>query len=226
MIPKKTFKEKKCWRIIPSRYPPIDLFERVVEPDDLDSILELESLTNDRLRHEVGNLSLVPLEDRVSGPNTSYIMAAFTHLNPNGSRFSDGTWGVYYAGLTIDTAIAETTYHREKFLSFTQEDPIHIDMRVITAQLNSNLEDVSTKEYIDTSIYHLDHYHESQALARSLREKQSNGIFYKSVRDVSGENVAVFKPKCLSNCLQEEHLEYVWNGSKITDIFEKRIFKK
>mgnify|MGYP005994786387 CR=1 FL=1 len=226
MISKKVFEEEKCWRIIPSRYPPMDLFERVVESEDLDLILELESLTNDRLRNEVGNLSLVPLEDRISGPNTSYIMAAFTHLNPHGSRFSDGTWGVYYAGLTIDTEISETTYHREKFLKFTDEEPIHIDMRVITAKLNSNLEDVTTPEHIDTSIYHLDHYNDSQAFARSLREKESNGIFYKSVRHEIGKNIAIFKPKCLSNCLQEQHLEYVWNGSRITDVFEKKLFKK
>ena len=34
---------------------------------------------------------LSPREERVSGPGASYVMAAFTHLNPNGSRFSDGT---------------------------------------------------------------------------------------------------------------------------------------
>lgn len=44
---------KPCWRIIPSRFPPIQLFERVTEPDDLEAILELASLTNPRLRDEV-----------------------------------------------------------------------------------------------------------------------------------------------------------------------------
>ena len=38
-----------CWRIIPSRFPPIDWFERVADPADLEAIYELESLTNDRL---------------------------------------------------------------------------------------------------------------------------------------------------------------------------------
>ena len=31
-------------------------------------------------------------------------MAAFTHLNPEGSRFSDGSYGVYYAAHTLATA--------------------------------------------------------------------------------------------------------------------------
>ncbi|WP_366132444.1 RES domain-containing protein [uncultured Ferrovibrio sp.] len=32
-------------------------------------------------------------------------MAAFTHLNPDGSRFTDGTCGVFYAANILDTAI-------------------------------------------------------------------------------------------------------------------------
>jgi hypothetical protein len=71
-----------CWRIIPSRFPPINLFERVADPADLEAIIALESLTNDRLREEVGALQLVPQQDRISGRGPGYIMAAFTHLNP------------------------------------------------------------------------------------------------------------------------------------------------
>ena len=92
---------KPSWRIIPSRFPPISLFERVTEPDDLDAIFELEAITNPRLRNEVGDISMVPPEDRVSGPGSSIIMSAFTHLNPEGSRFTDGTYGVYYAAYDV-----------------------------------------------------------------------------------------------------------------------------
>src|SRR5437762_6306867 len=77
-------------RIVPSRFPPVGLFDRVASPEDLDAVFELEALTNDRLREQAGELSLVPPEDRVSGPGTTPIMAAFTHLNPEGGRFSDG----------------------------------------------------------------------------------------------------------------------------------------
>ena len=80
-----------CYRIIPSRFPPIGLFEKVADPDDLEAVFQIEAMTNDRLRDEVGILALVPPEDRVSGPGTTPIMAAFTHLNPDGSRFTDGT---------------------------------------------------------------------------------------------------------------------------------------
>lgn len=37
-LPVARIKWKSCWRIIASRFPPIQLFERVTEPDDLDAM--------------------------------------------------------------------------------------------------------------------------------------------------------------------------------------------
>src|SRR5690606_22607554 len=91
------------WRIVPSRFPPVGLFDRIASPDDLDALFELEGMTNPRLRQELGELSLVPAERRISGPGTTPIMAAFTHPSPDGSRFSDGSWGVYYAARERET---------------------------------------------------------------------------------------------------------------------------
>ena len=56
-----------CFRIVPSRFPPISLFEAVADPADLDAVYEIEAMTNDRLREEVGDIALVQPEDRVSG---------------------------------------------------------------------------------------------------------------------------------------------------------------
>ncbi|GAB5468030.1 MAG: hypothetical protein Kilf2KO_10600 [Rhodospirillales bacterium] len=118
---------RPSWRILPSRFPPISLFERVADPADLEAVLALESLTNPRLRQEVGALDLVPPAERVSGPGSSIVMAAFTHLNPQGSRFSDGSYGVFYAAEELETAIAETKHHRAAFLRATAEAPLEVD---------------------------------------------------------------------------------------------------
>jgi hypothetical protein len=95
-----------CNRIVASRLPTIHLFERVADPADWDALYKLESMTNPRLREQVGELSLVPVVDRVSGPNASVVMAPFTHLSPQGTRFTDGHFGAYYAAESVDTAIA------------------------------------------------------------------------------------------------------------------------
>jgi RES domain len=120
----------QAWRIIPSRYPPIDLFERLTgDPAVWEALIALEQLTNPRIWQETGEISLVPPHERVSGAGASYVMASFTHLNPLRSRFSDGTHGVYYAASEIETAIAETVYHFEAFAR-AAHDPVRSDARV------------------------------------------------------------------------------------------------
>ncbi len=101
-------------RIISSRYPPVGVFDEVASAEDLEWVLELESQTNERIAEEAGDLSLVDPGDRIAGAGTTPIMAAFTH--PRASRFSDGEVGVYYCAARAETAIAETVYHRERFL--------------------------------------------------------------------------------------------------------------
>jgi len=215
---------KPCWRIIPSRFPPIQLFESVADPDDLEAVFEIEAMTNDRLRDEVGELQLVLPQDRISGPGTSTIMAAFTHLNPDGSRFSDGNWGTYYAGIDLDTAIAETRYHRAAFLKATNEASMELDMRVLIADLEGELHDIRGQQNKRPELYDPDAYGASQDFARTLRDDNSNGIVYNSVRHQPGQCIAIFRPPLLSNCRHERHLCYVWNGNKISDVYEKRLY--
>src|SRR5207248_10187404 len=94
-------------RIVPSRFPPVGLFDRVAAPEDLETVFALEVMTNDRLREEAGELSLVAKEDRISGPGTTPIMAAVTHLSPQGRRVSGGSFGVYYCAQKVETGLAE-----------------------------------------------------------------------------------------------------------------------
>lgn len=213
-----------CYRIIPSRFPPINLFEEVTDPDDLEAIYAIEALTNDRLRNEVGDLNLVPVEDRVSGSGSSPIMAAFTHLNPDGDRFTDGTFGVFYAGDSIETAVAETRYHRVKFMLATDEPSQELDMRVYAVDLDANLHDIREMHDAYKRYYDPENYNTPQSLAIELRKVGSDGIVYQSVRHDAGECAALFRPKLLSNCRQERHLCYVWDGSEVVAIYEKQHF--
>ena len=213
---------KPSWRILPSRFPPISLFERVTEPQDLEAIFELESLTNPRLRNEAGNIQLVAPEDRVSGPGASIIMAAFTHLSPNGSRFSDGTYGVFYASKTLDTTISETRHHRERFMRATDQPRMDLDMRVYRVDVDGDLHDLRGQKAAQPFIYDPDNYAAGQKMGRTLRQAGSNGIAYDSVRRAGGECAAVFRSRLLSNVRQERHLCYVWDGLQIAAVYEKR----
>jgi len=194
----------------------------VTDPDDLDAIFAIESLTNPQVRDEIGDIRLVPPEDRVSGPGASTIMAAFTHLNPEGSRFSDGSFGVFYAANDLDTAIAETRYHRELFMRATNQSHMELDLRVYLVDLTAALHDLRGRKAEFPLVYHNDNYAAGPHLAATLRKDGSNGMAYDSVRRQGGACVAVFRPRLLSNCRQERHLCYVWDGRRIVSVYEKR----
>jgi hypothetical protein len=133
---------KQSFRLIASRYPTVSLYDAIADPADLEAVFAVEALTNPRIRNELGQLPLVPADERISGAGSTPIMAAFTHLNPLGSRFSDGSYGVYYAADDLDTAIAEVSHHRALFLARTAEPQIDIDLRLISAPLDAPLHDL------------------------------------------------------------------------------------
>jgi hypothetical protein len=216
---------RPCVRIVPSRFPPVDLFERVAPPEDFEALFEVEALTNDRLRDEVGDIALVPAEERVYGPGASYIMAPFTHLVPGGGRFTDGSYGAYYAAAERATAVAETCYHRGRFLAATREPRAEIEMRVLEARLAADLHDVRGRSADLPEIYDPADYGASQALGRSLRSLGSSGLVYDSVRHAGGTCAAVFTPRALSACRQAEHLVYVWDGERIAEVYETRLYR-
>lgn len=211
----------ESWRLVPSRFPPIGLFDRVANQEELDAVIAIESMTNDRLREELGELHLVPEPERQYGPNTNAIMAAFTHLNPGGSRFSDGNYGVYYAANDVNTALAETRYHRERFLKHTNEAPIEVDMRSYMSEIEADLHDIRGQQDKLREVYADDNYSASQNLARELWQAGSNGIVYDSVRHTGGECVAIFRANIPKPTTQGSHYCFCWNGERIFDTYRK-----
>jgi hypothetical protein len=212
-----------CHRIVASRLPTIHLFERVADPADWDALYELESLTNPRIRNQIGQLHLVPVADRVSGPNASIVMAPFTHLSPPGTRFTDGHFGAYYAAESIDTAIAETRFHRENFLRATSQPAIELEMRCYLADVACELHDLRARRMEMPDVYDPASYAASQKLGRELREAGSNGLAFDSVRRTGGECVAIFRPRLVQNVRQGVHLRYSWDGNAISEVYEIRV---
>jgi hypothetical protein len=210
-----------CHRLIPTRFPTVGLYDDVALPEDLDVVFAIEALTNPRVRQELGQLSLVPVADRVVGPGASLIMAAFTHLNPLGSRFSDGSWGVYYAADSLPTAVAEVSHHRAVFLARTAEPAIDIDLRWIKAKLQARVHDIRGQVASLPAVYDPSAYGASQAFGKALRDAGSAGIVFDSVRKAQGQCAAIFKPKALSQAKAAGHIALHWDGLAISHWFEK-----
>jgi RES domain len=212
----------RATRIVAERHPPIDLFERVSpDPAVWEGLIAAEAAVNPRLRDEVGDIHLVAPEERVSGPGASWVMAAFTHLNPHGSRFSDGSYGVYYAARELRTAIRETAYHFARFATDAADASRYESMRVLVGRIDNRFADVATLPVAQRArILAPDSYAESQPFGARLREHGSNGVLYSSVRDPGGHCVAAFRPRAVGIPVQSKHLKFHWDGTRVARYFD------
>lgn len=202
-LPVRRVEWKPCQRIIHIRRSRAEAFEQVADRMDIGLISMLASQTS-------------------AGAQIDIIEAPFKTPNSGGSRFSDGGHGVFYAAKDIETAIAETRYHRERFMCATAEPSMEIEMRVYEVDLEDDFHDLRGRKTSDPQVYHSDNYTQAQQLAGTLRNGGSKGIVYDSVRRDRGECVAVFHPSSLSNARQGDLLFYVWNGERITHHCKKR----
>lgn len=221
-FPLSTIEWRPSYRVVPSRFPPIDLFERVATPGDRDLLNQLEGETSSRLREEAGDIHMVREEDRRYGPGWTPVMAAFCYFSAQGSRFSDGTFGVYYCAMSEATAIAETRYHAERFLRDSSEPPMQLQQRVYLSDLNGRLHDLRGNPDA-TPLLDLDDWQAGQVFGRQIRDAQADGIVYPSVRDPDGECAAVLRPPVLSATRQGRHLGYEWDGERIRHILEIKL---
>ncbi|MCB1690153.1 MAG: RES family NAD+ phosphorylase [Halioglobus sp.] len=205
------------YRVILARYPQIHLFERVSSPQDWEVLYAVESLTNPRLRDEVGDIRMVPPEDRVYGDGASWIMAAFTHppVDARGGRFNRD-FGLYYCTADEAVAIAESSFHRARFLRESRIDHATQEMRVIRAQLGpTTLHDV--RHLVGDAIYDPDEYAVGQRLGYALRNAKSFGVHYQSVR-AEGECYGVMRPRVLSDAIHWRYLRYHYDQGAIVEV--------
>lgn len=203
-------------RIIRSVFPPIDLFEDIADPADWPLLISAEQKTNPRIMATIGTLDLVPARRRVAGPGASWLMAPFTHVSPDRpSRFTDGSYGVLYAGKVFETALFETIHHHARFMARTAEAPGWTSQfREIVIAVRADLRDLRGCDRDDPALDPGSHP-ASQHLARALRASDSEGLVYPSVRHPGGECVGLFYPDCASQPVQGRHLDYHWDGARV-----------
>jgi hypothetical protein len=203
-------------RLIPSRYPAVGLFDRVASAEDLDAVFELEGWTNDRISNELGALHTVPRDEWVTGPMSSVVMAAYCHPRPGGGRFNSGARGAWYAARTLETALAESIYHRTREIEEVGALDVRMQMRLYRADFRAVFHDIRTGGAVHAHLYDPSDYSASQVWAEGLRQDGSNGILYRSVRDPSrmGECICCFRPRLVLNVRVAGHYEYTWEGTR------------
>ena len=220
-VPTNRIRWQAAHRLIPSRFPPISLFERIADPADWEALNELEGMTNPRLRDQAGSISLVPKSRRVHGPGASIVMAPFTHASKDRpTRFSDGTYGIYYAANRLETSLHEVTFHMEKFHRNTDDPPTRNEYRCYEGKVDKTFHVITRKKWPKILSPDLNTYPEAQAFGKLLRDSGSNGIVYPSMRYKPGKCLAAFWPDVVTIPVQTKHIALNWDGTKINSWFD------
>lgn len=207
------------YRLIPSRFPPVGLFDTVSTAADLEAVMELEGWTNDRL--VVERIARLPKEEWVfARPNSSIVMAAFLHAPPGGARFNSGELGAWYAAASLITAAAEVAHHlRREAASRGIEQPISRVYRAYSARLEGEFVQICGRQAEMPEIYAPDDYSASQAFGEKIRGEGGDGILYDSVRHAGGINVVAFRPSKVLDVVQTDHFEItVWAHRRAIDV--------
>lgn len=217
-------------RLIPSRYSDGGtVLANLADDDDmLEKLMRLDGATNDRIQGEQYGLPGMSTYELVYGvPNAHIVRAAFLHPSPTGARFNGPTRGAWYAGDTLETSLAEVSYHKAKHLA---------EIVVPDAPAGVPESDASTYDDWLADFHAQFHalepardyaecllpepipacYAAPQELAQRLLAEQSNGILYPSVRKKGGRCLVCFRPALVYRPRREKRylLSFRWERNR------------
>lgn len=127
------------------------------------------------------------------------------------SRFSDGSYGVWYCSDRVEVALAETAHHSQKFMRATSQPAADADFRLLACEVSEQIELAPTECLLSED------WRPGQLFGRQVRALGLDGVLYQSVRYPTGQAAAVFWPGCLRlPIVQTEHFRYRWDGNRMT----------
>lgn len=107
----------------------------------------------------------------------------------------------------------------------TNETAQDIDQLLILADVVGDLLDIRDMKTALPQVYDPSSYDESQKFAAYFRSNGSLGVAYKSVRHATGECVAIWRARVVSNPREDRHITYRWDGNKITGYYDKHNYQ-
>lgn len=204
-------KDQEFYRLIPSRFPPVDVYERLRAPELRATAKALEEDTNPRLaakKRAVGGDH--SMESSPQYQNWNH--APFAYKSPYGSFLLSRVHGVLEASEDRISALAFAVLRREEFLGATGEAPISLDMRMLVTKITGRFADLTN---LDLDIQESDRW----KIGQSLLDENQQGAIFRRPGFGEAKFIAVFDNEVLGPSTQAEHYRFVWDGKKITKIF-------
>jgi hypothetical protein len=133
-------------------------------------------------------------------------------VNPAGSRFSDGRFGVLYLADSIDAALAEVQHHQSLYWSKVHN--LNYE-RFVFRGLSCSFVDAAMKDAtsipMTDPLYAPDDYTDSHRFGRAIKDAGCPGLRYHSVRMPGSHCWALMTPRPVLSIIQTAHYEMVWN---------------
>jgi hypothetical protein len=139
----------------------------------------------------------------------------FTHWQS--SRFSDGSFGVWYGCDGVETSVYETVYHWVRFLADAGFDTLDVvgERKLYRVACHAALLDFRPLVSQHPGLVHPNDYREAQAVGARLHREGHPGLVTVSVRRAAGHNVVVLNPIVLSNARPHSQLTYRLSASRV-----------
>ena len=133
------------------------------------------------------------------------------------SRFSDGTFGVWYGSDSVATTVHETVYHWVNGLladaGWTNpREPILTERKVYRVHCHAALLDLRPALAQHPELIHPSDYSAAQILGARLHREGHPGCITGSARHAKGYNYVVFNPNILTQPRHECLLTYRFTG--------------
>ena len=197
-----------AYRLIPSQFPPIGLFDTVATAADLAAVMELAGWTNDRLVAE--RADRLARDEWVYGrPNASIIMASFLHVAPGGMRFNSADLGAWYAAAAVRTAVTEVAHHLRREAVARGVSDARRKYRQYTCVLAGSYLDIRGRQAALADVHDPGDYSAGQRFGEAIRASGGAGLLYDSIRHAGGINVVAYRPRMIQSVTRADHFE-VW----------------
>ncbi|WP_343684982.1 RES family NAD+ phosphorylase [Asticcacaulis sp.] len=200
------------YRLIPSRFPPVSLYQRIAPPSAWDQIVGVENLTNPRLKSREKLGVSMQCTDPASPRLQNWNHAPFTYPNPDGTTFFRSVTQCLELADCLQTALAYAIESRGRFLSHTLQEPLGLDMRVLVRRVTGKF--VDGRE-LPTDLSKIDRW----AIGDAVLDAGADGILFKTSCRPFGSFAGILNPDALGKANQADHFRFVWNGKAISEIY-------
>lgn len=189
--------------------PGEDAFDDLLDPSDatLDSQATLLALRKaNSVRSNVSPFAVLD-------PATHYSLAiqrTFQRAVFYPTRYGDGSYPVWYGSLDELTTIHETAFHmiQEELDLINHHKPIERQRIVYRVACTAILIDLTRESRFFPQLTDPSSYGFTQQIGKRIRTEMHPGLLAPSARHASGNNLAIFTPRVLSNPELIRHLRY------------------